>query len=317
MREKATSCSNHNATTDEDDSDDDDNDYVPGNSSEGDSDSESEGHHDNDASESSNENDNGIVNSHPGSKEEGSEEDEEVWEENEKDELEVPDGCISHGLQVAESFRYSDMALAWEIFKNNPQNVVASIPPSSQRSSLHTFGQYNLLERSNEPSSGASSHVSGPDVNSGSVSGNQMKPAGDHVPDSGAGCACGGIVSCVGISGYSQNVLGVNSVPTDHVMIAASGDSSQNASESFPVKPPLNFEHDNDDNDPGEVSNNVTGWVSGLQSEVRGGVEMHLDKAVGDNSSLPPEHILYYNDYTFEEVMEFVLETPEPGIIGY
>ncbi len=114
MREKATSCNNHNATTDEDDSDDDDDDYVPGNSSEVDSDSESEGHHDDDASESSNKNDNGIVDSHSRSKEEGLEEDEEVWEENEKDELEVPDGCISHGLQVAESFRHSDMALAWE-----------------------------------------------------------------------------------------------------------------------------------------------------------------------------------------------------------
>jgi len=277
MREKATHHNNHSATTDEDDSDDDDNDYVPGNSSEGDSDSESEGHHDNDASESSNTNDNGIVNSHSGSKGDDLQEDEEVWEENEEDEPEVHDGHIIHGLQVAESFRHSDMALAWEMFKNILQNVVASIPPSSWRSSLHTFGRYNLPEKSNKPSSGASGRVSGPDVNSGSVSGNQMKPPGYHAPDSGAGCAGGSIISHVGVSSDSRNVLGLSGVPTDHAMIAASGDSSWNASESFPVMPPLNFEHDDDDNDPGEVADNVTGWVSGLQGELRGGVEMHPD----------------------------------------
>jgi len=118
-------------------------------------------------------------------------------------------------------------------------------------------------------------------------------------------------------------VLGVSSVLTDHAMIAASGDSSQNALEPFPVKPPLNFEDDNDDKNDinthlGKVAGNVTGHVSGLQGEFEGeGVEMHLDNTVGDNSSLPPEHMLYDNGYTFEDVIEFLLECLVDGIIRY
>jgi len=44
---------------------------------------------------------------------------------------------------------------------------------------------------------------------------------------------------------------------------------------------------------------------------------MHQDNAIGDNLSLPLEHISYYNGYTFEEVMEFVLESLAEGIVGY
>jgi len=116
-------------------------------------------------------------------------------------------------------------------------------------------------------------------------------------------------------------VLGVSHVPTDHGMIAGSGDSSQNASEPIPIKPLCNFEHDNDningiDALPDQVAENVTGWVSGLQDEVGGdNVKMHWNNAVGDNSSLPPECILYFKGCTFE-IMEFVLESPVAGVIG-
>jgi len=61
----------------------------------------------------------------------------------------------------------------------------------------------------------------------------------------------------------------------------------------------------------------VTGWVAG-EEEVGGEDDgMHWDNAVGVNLSLPPEHTLYYNDYTFKEVIKFVLETPADSIIGY
>jgi len=60
-------------------------------------------------------------------------------------------------------------------------------------------------------------------------------------------------------------MLGIIHVPTDHGMIAGSGDSSWNALEPFPVKPPLNFEDDNDNNNGkdallDQVAEIVTGW---------------------------------------------------------
>jgi len=44
---------------------------------------------------------------------------------------------------------------------------------------------------------------------------------------------------------------------------------------------------------------------------------MHWDNAVGDDWSLPPECILYFEGYTFEEAMEFVLESLALGVIEY
>jgi len=217
---------------------------------------------------------------------------------------------------LGNSFGLSKMAAAWEMFKSNPlKSLVASITPSSQRSSLLSdFSKLHLPEKSHKTSSSVRRCVSGPEVNSGSNSGGQLNHPGDGVAGASGsvvGSAGGGIVTYVGVSGDPQSRMGDSHVPPDHGLIAGSGDSSQNAVDPFPVEPPLNFEDDDDDDNDTEAHpdlevGNVTGWVAGEEEVGREDDGMHWDNAVGDNLSLPLEHILYYNGYSFEEVMEFV-----------
>jgi len=215
MRHRATSHNHCHASDNENTSDNDDAEYVPGNGSGGDSESEPaslvsvEQHWDNDASQSGNENDDGGVISHSGSEEECSKQEKEGEENEEDDELEACDHHVSHGLWLGDSFGMSNMATAWEMLKSNPpQSVVPSITHASQRSLLlSNFGKSHLPEKSHTTSASVSGFVSGPDVNSSSVSGGQLNCPGDHVvdgvsctSDSGVGSADGGIVSWVGVS---------------------------------------------------------------------------------------------------------------------
>jgi len=94
-------------------------------------------------------------------------------------------------------------------------------------------------------------------------------------------------------------------------------DSSRNAADPFPVDPPLNFEDDNDNDDDNDTEPIPDLGVGDVTGQVAGEEEVGGEDVFGNNLSLPLECILYYNDYTFEEVMEFILETLADGVIGY